>query len=115
MTMSDSADNKFISLEEAGELLETGIDEVQKIIAKGVLNAYKIGDKVLRLSKDEVSELKAKWRIEADLFQEPVPVAHPAGRAGGMDRVRDFLYYHDFYIISSAIIAALFYLILSSQ
>jgi excisionase family DNA binding protein len=111
------AEDKYISLEEAEQLLETDVHEIEKLIADGHLTAFRLGDKVLRLRKDQVSELKAKWRIEGELFQPEAPEHHAPKeiKAGFFDGVRDFIRFNDFYIASAVIIAALFYLILSSQ
>lgn len=110
------AEDKYISIEEAGELLETSVREVEKLVTDGKLSAFKIGDKVLRLRKDQVSELKAKWRIESDLFAQESEHHAPAEiRSGLFDGLRDFVRFNDFYIASTMIIGVLFYLILSSR
>ena len=100
-------------------MLEAGEAEVHKFISDGRLHGYKIGDDILRLRKEQVSELKAKWRIEeGGLFPPPTsehPHAPPVSHAGVFDRARDFVYFNDFYIVSAVVVAALFYLILSSR
>ncbi len=113
----EAAEDKYISLEEAGQLLETDVHEIEKLVTDGQLNAFKLGDKVLRLRKDQVSELKAKWRIEGELFAPEAPEHHAPKeiKAGFFDGFRDFIRFNDFYIASAVIVAALFYLILSSQ
>ena len=113
----DESKDKYISLEEACRLLETTDEEVHELVRVGKLNAYKIGDRYLRLRKDQVSEIKAKWRINRELFPANGRAAHVlvADRPGPGDRLRDFLYFNDFYIVCSVFIAALLTLILSSR
>ena len=112
--------DKFISLEEACELLETAQPEVEALIRQGKLHAFKIGDSVVRFRKDQVGEIKAKRRIASDLFApEPGDAARrpvqTAIKANFADHFRDFFYFNDFYILSAVLIASLLYLILSSQ
>lgn len=109
---------KFIGIEEAGELLEASGAEVLDLVKKGRLHAFRIGDQVLRFRKDQVSEIKAKWRINRDLFPDDKhvpPHVLNLGRETAADRVKDFFYFNDFYILSAALIAALVVLIISSQ
>ena len=114
--LTDEKD-KYISLDEACRLLETDQAELDALVKKGKLHAFRLGDKVVRFRKDQVSEVKAKWRINRDLFGTENQATHlfSAGKAGFADQIRDFVYFNDFYIISFLIIAALLYLILSSQ
>lgn len=114
----EEAQDKFISVEEACQLLETSGDEVQQLVRDGKLTAFKIGERYLRFRKDQVSEIKAKWRINRNLFPDASSAqAHVliAGKPSRLERIRDFFYFNDFYIVSSVIIATLLYLILSSQ
>src|SRR3989344_8417885 len=110
----DQVEDKYISIEEACSLLGTNEKEVEELVARGMVHAFKIGGQYIRLSKEQVSEIKAKWRINRELFPEtheslkhvlevaPTPL---------WDRLRDFWYFNDFYIISLAVIAALLFLI----
>lgn len=109
---------KYIGIEEACELLETGEPEILDLVAKGKLHAFRIGDQYLRFRKDQVSDVKAKWRINQDLFPDERHLkTHrlSLGREGWTDRVRDFFYFNDFYVLCAGVIAALLYLIVSSQ
>jgi len=113
----DSEKDKYISMDEACRLLETDQSEIENLIGTGNLHAFRLGDKLLRFRKDQVSEIKAKWRINRDLFSSAESRQHmlSAGKSGWMDSVRDFVYFNDFYIVCFLIIAVLLYLILSSQ
>ncbi len=109
--------DKYISVEEACRLLEIDQAEIDGLIKNGKLHAFRLGGNVLRFRKDQVSEVKAKWRINRDLFsaEKQAPHLWKAGQSNLVEGLKDFLYFNDFYIVSSLIIAALLYLILSSQ
>ena len=114
MTVEQEKD-KFIGLEETCDLLETDEKEVHELVRVGKLHAFKIGDQYLRFRKDQVSEIKAKWRIHRELFPSGEDPHVLSDKASGGEHLRDFLYFNDFYIVSAVAIAALLYLILSSQ
>jgi excisionase family DNA binding protein len=108
-------EKNYISVEEAGEFLETSDEEVQHLIEDSILHAFKIGEKVIRVRKDQVSELKAKWRINRELFPENQDANRHilvVDRPRLKDRLRDFFYFKDFYILSILLVAVLIYLIL---
>ena len=119
MTVKTSDDSSnYIGVEEACRILETTDEEIQQLVRQGKLHAFKIGERYLRFRKDQVSEIKAKWRINRELF--PARGSERAhilvvDKPGLSERVKDFLYFNDFYIISISVIAALLCLILSSQ
>jgi excisionase family DNA binding protein len=111
-------EDKYISVEEACGLLETTEAEIENLVRDGKLHAFRIGDRYLRLRKDQVSEIKARWRINRELFPEAgAGGAHilEAERPEAGERFRDWLYFNDFYVASGLVIAALLALILSSQ
>ena len=115
----ESGDKSFISLKEAIEILEITENEIEHLVAQGTLSAYKLGDQVLRFRRDQIGNLKAKWRINREeLFEAPVqPVVQPQlmTRASWLDRAADFFYFNDFYIFCAVLIAGLIYLIFASQ
>ena len=114
----DTIDGTYISFREACELLETGTDEVRQLVDKGILHAFKIGGQHLRLRKDQVSEVKARWRINRELFPGQGKIERHVWmleKISLFERIRDYLYLNDFYIASTFVVAALIYLIISSK
>ncbi len=126
----------MISIDEARAILDISAREIEDLVARGELPAYKIGEEVLRFRKDQVSDLKASWRIKRNLFPARAGVrwnappgpgdharsafpAHLADRDAledsAAERMRDFWYFNDFYIISVAIIVALLFIIMVAR
>ena len=92
--------------------------EVEELIEKHKLTAYRLGDQVLRIKKDQVWEVQSKIRISSELFpNERAQQHHVALSSKGpwVDHAKDFFYFNDFYIVTFILITALLYLILSSQ
>ena len=111
-------EDKYISIEEACQLLETNEKEVEELVSKGMVHAFKIGGQYIRLHKEQVSEIKAKWRINRELFpeiHESLKHVLAVDRSSAWERLKDFWYFNDFYMISLAVIAALLFLIFSAQ
>ena len=114
----DQIAESLITLKEATEILELPEEEVQQLILDHKVTAYELGDQVVRLRKDQIWELKSRARISADLFpvdrtlHHNVPVRIEGTRG---ERIKDFFYFNDFYIISFVVITALLYLIVSSH
>ena len=114
----DQISESFVGLTEASQILNLTEDGVQDLIRDHQLTAYQLGDQIVRLKKDEVWEYESRARISAGLFpderdrHQSVPLS-VHGTAG--DRVRDFFYFNDFYLISFIVFSTLIYLILSSH
>ena len=120
MTTKDLIDekDKYISVEETCRLLEINDEEIQHLVQNGKLHAFKIGERYLRFRKDQVSEIKAKWRINRELFpDQETEHSHVlvADKDSWFDYLKDLWYFNDFYIGCCIILAALLYLILASQ
>ena len=98
------APSKFISVREASQMLAVSEKKIMDLIEARKLQAYRIADKFLRLKRDEVISLKNKGEIASESKQYPYTFK---------ERVKDFFYFNDFYIISGIIIIILLYIIFS--
>lgn len=91
--------NNLLSLEEVRGFLTLEEEEVNRLVRQGRLHAYKIGGTYLRFRKEEVLTLKQEL--------------HPAKKSGlsipWFIRLRDFWRFNNFYIVSLAVLAALFF------
>jgi len=96
------AGSKFISVREAAQILSVSEKTIMDLIEERKLQAYKIADKFLRLKRDEVIRLKNTGEVEIENEQFPYTLG---------ERVKDFFYFNDFYIISGIIIVILLYFI----
>jgi excisionase family DNA binding protein len=113
-------------------------DEVKRLVDIGEIPAYKIGDSFLRFRKEQVDAVKREisdvekkdpQRLEVKLDSRGEPthpytdlekdarLKTPAAQQFDYtfaERIQDFLYYHDFYILSAVIILILLLIILGS-
>jgi len=128
----------LLSIKEVAAYLGVSEDEVKRLVDKGEMPAYKIGDSFLRFRKEQVDAIKSEIsdvekadpdRVDIKLDPKGHPThpftelekdmkrREPAARQYDytfVERIRDFLYYNDFYIISAVIIAILLIIILRS-
>jgi len=94
--------NQYISLRETAQVLNISEKKVMDLIEKKNLQAYRIADKFLRLKKSEVFDLRNSGEVK----QDAVNIEYSR-----TERIKDFFYFNDFYIFSSAIICILVYVI----
>lgn len=107
---------RLIGLQEAAEILELAEEDVRIFVSEGKIPAYKIGGEFLRFRKGQVEALRSRLRL---LKHQSTPIYHlippkPLSKArySLFDRIRDFLYFNDFYILASVLIALLLAVIL---
>ena len=108
----------LLSLKEAAELLEVSETELRELVKQHQVPSQNVAGAFLRLKKKDVEELKNKWRIERELFpKQQVAFAHATtvSKAGLFEKLGDFWYFNDFYILCSILIMLLLYTILSTQ
>ena len=101
---------KLWTTAEAAQCLGLEEADVEGLVKEGRLTGYKLGGRFLRFRPDQVEALKGQLRLR------PGP-ATPADRRDGswFHSLQDFLYFHDFYVISAACLAILaIYLIAST-
>ena len=107
----------YLSIHEASELLEISEDELRALIKRHEIPTHNVAGAFTRLKRQELEEVKNKWRIERELFPTPEKYfSHhqTVRKATFFEKVADFWYFNDFYIVCSILIAALLYFILSS-
>jgi excisionase family DNA binding protein len=128
----------LVNIKQAAAYLGVSEEEVKRLVDIGEVPAYKIGDSFLRFRKEqldavrrEISDVEKKDpdRVGIKLDAKGVPThtyteieketrrKMPVVRQydyNFAERIQDFLYYNDFYILSAIIIAALLLVILRS-
>ncbi len=107
----------YLSIHEASLLLEIGEEELWALIRKHEIPTHNVAGAFTRLKRSELEEVKNKWRIERELFPAPEKFfSHhkTVPKATFFDKLVDFWYFNDFYILCSLLIAALLYFILAS-
>ena len=96
------SDNQYITVREASQILNVSEKSVLDLIENQKLKGYKIADKFLRLKHSEVVDLNQSKEISSENVPEPYTLS---------DRVKDFFYFNDFYLLAFLIICILLYLI----
>ena len=96
------AEEKLLTVREVSAQLEISEKNVLDLAESGALAAYKVGGVYLRFKPSQVEEFKKSSTAVGRLTKE----------YSAADRIYDFLYFNDFYIVATVIIAALLYLIL---
>jgi len=96
--------DNLLSHEEVKRFLGTDENQVDQLIQRGRLHAYKLGGSYLRFRKDEVLTIKQ------ELFSgKKTKLSTP-----WFFRLRDFWRFNNFYILSLFLIAVLFFIIIHS-
>lgn len=86
--------NKLLTIREVARELGISEQEVIDLAEQGKIPAYKIGGVYLRFKPEHIQE--AKQRI---FHRAPEKI-----KAGLFERLQDFVYFNDFYILAALII-----------
>lgn len=126
---------KLLSIKEVAEYLKISEEEVKHLVDIGEIPAYKIGDTFLRFRKEHIDAIKnevsefeeAHHTVEGSAqavkqhpytdLEKDIKRREPVTRLYDytvFERIKDFFYFNDFYIISFLIIGVLMYLIVRS-
>ena len=126
-------EEKLLTIEEVAQYLDVSPEEVKGLVDRGDLPAFKIGGVLLRFKREHVDNYRRRQLSSAitqnTLYGETAATGHLARpdfgrrdrwvsrketpRIGGStpytfwERLEDFLYYNDFYIISLIILVLL--------
>lgn len=99
------ADERLLTVRDASIMLGISEKEVLDLAEVGALPAYKVGGVYLRFKHEQVDEFRKKFR--------PAQLKiHPEKTESSADRLRDFLYFNDFYIWTTVIIILIIFIIL---
>jgi len=129
---------KLINIKEVAEYLKISEEEVKRLVDVGEIPAYKIGGTFLRFRKEQIDAIKSEI---TSLEEEEPGRAKPTLDAAGhqthpytdlevdikkheplvrqydytaAEKIRDFFYFNDFYILCFLAISILMYLIFKS-
>ena len=94
--------SQYITVRETAQIMAVSEKKVMDLIESGNLQAYKIADQFLRLKRNEVVNMISSGQV----ISENIAHSYTSG-----ERVRDFFYFNDFYLISLGIIGVLLYII----
>ena len=109
---------EYLSVHEASQILEISEQELWSLVHQHQVPTHTIAGAFLRFKKNEIEELKNKWRIQRELFpkrERYFSHKNMVSPAGIFESLRDFWYFNDFYIVCSILVVVLLYFIVSSQ
>lgn len=99
------ADEKLLTVREVSIILGISEKEVLDLSESGKVPAYKVGGVYLRFKRDQVTEFKKN--------QKPTTVrSDTTSRYSIKEKIRDFFYFNDFYIMAILVITLLLLVIL---
>jgi hypothetical protein len=111
-------DEKFLmDVHEAAALLDISEEELWGLVQTHKIPTHNVAGAFLRFKKHDIEELKIKWRIERELFPKREQYfAHQSTvkKPSFVEKLADFWYFNDFYILCSALAVFLLYFIISS-
>ena len=93
---------KLLTIRDVAHYLNVTEKEVIELAESGAIPAYKVGGVYLRFKKEQIDGVKDKIKPNQAL----VSIEGTAG-----ERLRDFVYHNDFYILSLIVIFFLLYFI----
>lgn len=108
----------FINVHEAAEFLDVSEEELWALVHKHQVPTHQLAGAFLRFKKEDIEALKIKWRIERELFpHKQASFAHEStvGKVSLGEKLLDFWYFNDFYVLCSLLIVILLYFIAASQ
>ncbi len=94
--------SQYITVRETAQILAVSEKKVMDLIENGNLQAYKIADQFLRLKRNEVINIQSTGQV----VSENAVSIYTKG-----ERVRDFFYFNDFYLVALVVIGILLYII----
>ena len=97
--------DQFISVRETAQTLGTTEKKIMDLVQEGHLHAYKIAGQFLRLKKSEVLTILTSGSVAQETSHLPYTLS---------ERVKDFFYFNDFYLMALGIMVFLLYVIFRS-
>ena len=110
---------KLLNLNELSAYLDINKEEIKKLVNDNIIPAYKIGGSFLRFRKEQIDAIRdeifernphvvPQYKVKVDLFKKEASVESQETIA---DKISDFFYFSDFYIISLILIGAMLFVI----
>ena len=101
MIMAD----QFISVREAAQALAVSERKIMELAEEGKLQAYKIAGQFIRFKRSDILAVKSEGAVASETTQyEYTP----------NERLRDFFYFNDFYLLALFIIFFFLYIIFTN-
>jgi excisionase family DNA binding protein len=99
---------KLLTIRDVAIMLGISEKEVMDLAENGTIPAYKIGGVYLRFKREQIEEFRKKY---AGAFKAPkAPASYPFN-----EKVSDFFYFNDYYILVTLVVAILLVIIFRHQ
>ena len=107
---------KLWTTAEVAKYLGVNEEDVEQLALEGKLTGYKLGGEFLRFRPDQVKQLKERLggRRPAEASATTPAARSATGAASWQERVRDFLYFYDFYLLSFLLLIGVMIYLMSS-
>lgn len=99
---------KLLNIREVCQYLGLSEQELRELVDRGEIPAYRLGGTILRFREDQIDRIKARGIPKVTKTEENFLSTAADSR---LERLKDFLYFNDFYIISVIIIVILLIII----
>ncbi len=93
---------KLWTTSEVAEFLGINEVDVEQLVKEGKLTGYKLGGQFLRFRPDQVQALKQEIRFRPSPKRSAVEP-----KPSWVKRMREFVYFYDFYVVSASLLAVL--------
>lgn len=100
------AEEKLLTVRETSHILNLTEKEVLDLAEEGRIPAYRVGGQYLRFKREQVEGYKRE-------ILKSSPQKSPAHRYSLVERIGDFIYFNDFYLLSLFIILWMLIIIVS--
>ena len=94
--------SQYITVRETSQILGISEKKVMDMIEDGQLQAYRIADQFLRLKRNEVVSMRSTGKVVSEQVQHEYTAS---------DKIKDFFYFNDFYLMSFVVFGVLLYII----
>ncbi|MFC1548430.1 helix-turn-helix domain-containing protein [Candidatus Omnitrophota bacterium] len=111
---------KMLTLQELAEYLQVSEDKIIALVDEGVIVAYKLGGELLRFRREQIDAIRseinsrARENEKAEISdarkqaRERLKVLNESEKSDTVqNRISDFFYFNDFYILSGILIVIL--------
>jgi excisionase family DNA binding protein len=107
------AEEKLLTIREVSLILGISEKEVIDLAEDGSIPAYKVGGVYLRFKRDQIEEFKKSLRQSVNKNTALGKTSYASGdftlqKSSFKERLSDFLYLNDFYILSILLIGLIF-------
>jgi excisionase family DNA binding protein len=99
---------KLLNVKEVCQYLDISEEDLRSLVDRGEIPAYRLGGTILRFKKDQIDRIRAQGVPELSQLEEE---AAPDAAEERIERLKDFIYFNDFYI-SCAIIGLILLIII---